>query len=122
MALTVKLKEKSTGVFTVYVEGSIDTTTYPILEKKVDLILQSSPTAIIFDMKDVDYMSSAGVRVILKTRKVLKKKNGQVFLIHLQPQIKKVFEIIKALPTTQVFSNVEELDHYLDQMQRKKTM
>ncbi len=121
MALTVQLKEKSTGVFTLYIEGAIDTTTYLILEKKVDLILQSAPTVIIFDMKDVDYMSSVGVRVILKTRKVLKKKNGQVLLIHLQPQIKKVFEIIKALPTTSVFSNVAELDHYLDRMQRKKT-
>ncbi len=121
MALTVQLKEKSTGVFTLYIEGAIDTTTYLILEKKVDLILQSAPTVIIFDMKDVDYMSSVGVRVILKTRKVLKKKNGQVLLIHLQPQIKKVFEIIKALPTTSVFSNVAELDQYLDRMQRKKT-
>ena len=121
MPLTVRLKEKSTGVFTLYLEGAIDTTTYLILDKKVDLILQSAPTVIIFDMKDVDYMSSVGVRVILKTRKVLKKKNGQVLLIHLQPQIKKVFEIIKALPTTSVFSNVAELDHYLDQMQRKKT-
>lgn len=119
MALIVRLKEKTTGVFILYAEGSIDTNTYSILEKQVDLVLKSGATTVIFDMKDVDYISSAGVRVILKARKVFKKKEGQVLLIHLQPQVKKVFEIIKALPTTQVFTSVEELDQYLDQMQRK---
>lgn len=121
MALTVRLKEKSTGVFTLFLKGSIDTTTYKVLEDKVDLILRSAATVIVFDMEEVEYVSSAGVRVVLKARKVLKKQNGQALLIHLQPQVKKVFEIIKALPTTQVFTSVAELDRYLDQMQKKMT-
>ena len=118
MPLTVRLKEKSTGAFTLYLEGQIDTTTYTVLEKKIDQVLQSAATVIIFDMEGVDYMSSVGVRVVLKARKVLKKKNGKALLVNLQPQIKKVFEIIKALPTTDVFSSVKELDMYLDRMQR----
>lgn len=119
MALTVRLQEKSTGVFTLFLGGSIDTSTYKILEDKVDLILRSAAKVIVFDMKDVEYVSSAGVRVVLKARKVLKKQDGQAVLIHLQPQVKKVFEIIKAMPTTQVFTSVAELDRYLDQMQKK---
>jgi anti-anti-sigma factor len=84
-------------------------------------VLQSAATVIIFDMAGVDYMSSAGVRVVLKARKVLKKKNGKALLVNLRPPIKKVFEIIKALPTTDVFSSVKELDQYLDRMQRQTT-
>jgi anti-sigma B factor antagonist len=118
MPLTVNLHEKTTGVFTIYPEGSIDTNTYSILEKKVDQVLQSAATVIVFDMKAVEYMSSAGVRVILKAQKALKKK-GKVILMNLQPQIKKVFEIINALPSMQVFTSMDELDRYLDQMQRK---
>jgi len=119
MPLTVRLQEKSTGVFTLFLAGSIDTSTYKILEDKVDLVLRSAAKVIVFDMKDVEYVSSAGVRVVLKARKVLKKQDGQAVLVHLQPQVKKVFEIIKAMPTTQVFSSVAELDRYLDQMQKK---
>ena len=37
----------------------------------------------------------------------------------LKPQIKKVFEIIDALPSMNVFSGVQELDDYLDAMQQK---
>jgi anti-sigma B factor antagonist len=39
--------------------------------------------------------------------------------MHLQRQIKKVFEILNAIPTLQVFSNIQEMDDYLDAMQKK---
>jgi len=39
----------------------------------------------------------------------------------LQPQIQKVFDIIKALPSQQVFSTMRELDDYLDRIQRQYT-
>ena len=39
--------------------------------------------------------------------------------MNLQPQIRKVFDIIQALPSLNVFESVEELDQYLAEMQRK---
>jgi hypothetical protein len=38
--------------------------------------------------------------------------------MHLQPQIRKVFDILSALPTLQVFTSIKELDAYLDAMQK----
>lgn len=119
MSLTVTVKEQRVGVFVISPVGSIDSDTYSILEDRADLILESSPSEIVFDMKSVDYMSSAGIRVILKVGKAQKKNEGKIILVHLQPQVKKVFDIIKALPTMTVFTSIEELDDYLDKMQRK---
>jgi anti-anti-sigma factor len=119
MSLTVTVKEQRVGVFVISPVGSIDSDTYSILEDRADLILESSPSEIVFDMKSVDYMSSAGIRVILKVGKAQKKNGGKIILVHLQPQVKKVFDIIKALPTMTVFTSIEELDDYLDKMQRK---
>lgn len=119
MTLTVTLNEKNTGIFTFSLDGSLDTTTYPMLEEKVDQVLQDSATTIVFDLSSLQYISSAGLRVILKTQKALKKNNSKVILLNLQPQIKKVFEVINALPTMQVFSSTAEMDQYLDQVQRK---
>jgi len=62
-----------------------------------------------------------GIRVILKTQKALKQRNGRVVLMNLQPQVKKVFEIINVLPSLSVFASIEELDQYLDHVQRKIT-
>ena len=118
MSLKVTSREKSPGVFVVSPEGSLDTNTYTILEEKVDLLLDTSPCVIIFDLEKLDYISSMGVRVIAKAKKSLKKNEGKVVLLKLQPQIRKVFEIVKALPSDQIFGSVEELDQYLDAMQK----
>jgi len=39
--------------------------------------------------------------------------------INLQPQIQKVFDILKAIPSLKVFASIQELDRYLDLMQKK---
>ncbi len=118
MSLKVATREKSVGVYVVTPEGSLDTNTYSILEEKVDALLERSPRSIVFDLKKLDYISSMGVRVVAKTKKSLIKTGGKVVLLNLQPQIRKVFEIIKALPSEQIFSSVEELDQYLENMQK----
>ncbi len=121
MSLTVTSREKRTGVFVTHPVGSLDTNTYTILEQRLDLILEVSPNVIVFDMEKLDYISSVGIRVILKANRSLKKHEGQVILINIQPQIEKVFDIIKVLPSQRIFTSVEELDDYLDYMQRTNT-
>ncbi len=121
MSLKVTSMEKSKGVFIVTPEGSLDTITYPILEEKLDLIQNTSPVMIIFDLKKLDYISSMGIRVVAKIKKSLKEHGGKVVLLNLKPQIRKVFDIIKVLPSEQIFESIEEMDNYLDCMQ-KKTM
>ncbi len=119
MSLKVTSREKSPGVFIVSPEGSLDTNTYYILEEKVDLLLDTSPGMIVCDLEKLGYISSMGVRVIAKAQKSLKKSGGKVILLNIQPQIRKVFEIIKALPSEQIVESIEELDRYLDIMQKK---
>jgi len=102
-------------------EGSLDTNTYSILEKRVDMILEGQPRVIALDMAHINYISSMGVRVVIKTRKALKQHDGNLVVLNLQPQVRKVFEIINALPSEQVFASTEELDLYLDRMQKKIT-
>ncbi len=119
MSLKVTSREKSPGIIIVSPEGSLDTDTYPILEEKVDSLLNTPPGTIIFDLEKLGYISSMGVRVIAKAQKSLKKSGGKVVLLNLQPQIRKVFDIIKALPAEQIFESIEEMDRYLDNMQKE---
>jgi anti-anti-sigma factor len=89
-----------------------------VLDEEVDSVLSQNPDVIIFDMEFLDYINSMGVRVLLKTKKEMKKKAGKVAFMKLQPQIKKVFDILNALPTMQVFASIEEMDNYLEAMQK----
>ena len=119
MLLSVSSTEARAGVFAVTPVGSINSETYGILESEIESILGTLPRAVVLDMKSVGYMSSAGLRIIQKTKKALKKNEGDFIVVNLQPQIRKVFEIVNALPSLTVFSSNEEMDQYLDTMQRR---
>lgn len=121
MNLSVTSKQKMDGVYILSATGRLDTNTFPELESRVDGVLSEKPHTLVFDMERLDYISSMGVRVIAKAQKAMKEYNGRVVLLNLQPQIQKVFDIIKALPSQQVFSSMSELDDYLDRMQRQFT-
>ena len=118
MSLKVNSAETRPGVFTVSPIGTLDANTYMILEKTVDAILKQLPDVIIFDLEFLDYINSMGVRVLLKTKKALEKNDGKIIFLRLQPQIRKVFNILNALPTLQVFASIQEMDEYLDAMQK----
>lgn len=118
MPLKVKTATRGPGVVIVSPIGSIDANTYSVLDEKMDAILKEPPDVIIFDLEFMDYISSTGIRVLLKTKKALKATKGRMVFMNLQPQIQKVFNILKAIPTLKVFASVAELDNYLDVMQK----
>ena len=118
MALKVNTENKRPGVYVISPIGSIDSNTATVLDEKVEAILAENPDVVIFDMEYTDYINSMGVRVLLKTKKTLKNTDGKLIFMHLQPQIKKVFDILNALPTMNVFASIAELDNYLDAMQK----
>lgn len=118
MTLTVSVSERDAGGVIVTPVGSIDTSTSTILETRVDEVLRTAPKVLVFDMAGVSYISSAGLRVIIKSKQVLARNGGKVMLVHLQPSVKKVFDIIKALPSAAVFASIEEMDAYLDRIQK----
>jgi len=119
MTLKVSTIEKEPGIFSLLPVGSIDTATAPILEKEVNTILKRSPRIIIFEMGGVEYISSMGVRVVIKTQKALAGTGGRLIMVDVPPQIKRVFDIIYALPEQEIFESMVELDEYLAAMQRQ---
>ena len=61
---------------TVAIVGRLDTQTAPELEKELDTFI-SGLKALTFDMKGLEYISSAGLRVILKAQKIMNTKEDK---------------------------------------------
>jgi sigma-B regulation protein RsbU (phosphoserine phosphatase) len=106
---------------TLRVGGRLDAMTFGEFDEGVAPILQQMAEGgtVVIDLSFLEYISSAGLRSIAKIRKAMRARNGHTLLVNPQPQVKKVFEIVKAVPVSDVFASVEELDDYLDHMQRK---
>ena len=75
----------------VALEGRLDTTTAPELEAELNKSLKEIQTFVL-DLKELDYISSAGLRVILKAQKVMNTQ-GSMKLINVSDEIMEVFDI-----------------------------
>jgi anti-anti-sigma factor len=112
------ISDQGAGIITVKLKGSLDTATAPELAEQLAPVLARSMKDIVFDLAELTFISSAGLRVFASTRKMLKERGGQTSFVNMQPQIQEVFEIMKSLPGVAVFKDMEELDRYLAARQR----
>ncbi len=119
MSLVITVTPEANNGKRVSIAGSLDSNTAPQLQQSINAEINDSVSTTIIDFKDLDFLSSAGLRVIFKTKKVMDNNGGKFLLVNLQPQIKKVFEIIKALDGMNVFKDQDEMDDYLAAMQNK---
>jgi len=121
MALNIRIEQdiKSGETARVYVEGRVDTATAPDLEKEIQPLLGGTVKQLVFDLEGLEFITSAGIRVIMAARKRIAEREGSCLLVNLQPQIEKVLEIVKALPNVNIFATVKELDDYLLAQQQK---
>ena len=101
------------GTVTVKLTGRLDTSTAPDLERQLSPVLARPIKDLVFDLAQLKFISSAGLRVFAVARRQIKERGGQTAFVHLQPQIREVFEIIKALPGVAIFKDVQEMDDYL---------
>ena len=122
MPLDIQIQKSAgpsgTGATTFKLNGSLDTATAPELELQLSTALAEPAKDLIFDLAQLKFISSAGLRVFSLARKRMKERNGQASFVNMQPQIQEVFDIMKSLPGVAVFKSVAELDKYLAARQK----
>ncbi len=84
-------QKKNGSLLTLAIEGRIDTKTAPELEKALEGALDGI-TELVFDFAEVSYISSAGLRVLLKAQKQMNKQ-GEMKLIGVNETIMEIFEV-----------------------------
>jgi anti-sigma B factor antagonist len=74
-------------------EGRLDTSNAPEAEQAIEEHIDNGDHHIVIDFSNTSYVSSAGLRVILKTAKLLTKKRGGFALCNVNEQIQEVLQI-----------------------------
>ena len=121
MSLGISINQKENAVYVISVEGSINSATCPELEEQINVLLKDQVSTLVLDLAELKFMSSVGVGLINHTKNKLKEKGAELAMVNLQPQIKKVFEIMSLLPIMNVFNDTAELDEYLEKIQHRIT-
>ena len=85
------MKESHDTDLTLKLRGRLDTSTAPELEGELKTCLEGVQS-LTLDLKELEYISSAGLRVLLSAQKVMKKQ-GTMVIRHVNPTIMEVFEV-----------------------------
>lgn len=88
-------------VAVVAVAGRVDSATAPDLESKLRELVDAGKSQIVLDLKDVEYMSSAGLRAMVSTLKSVKRVNGDLRLANPSTRVE---EVLRLAGLTSIFS------------------
>ena len=89
--------------------GRVDSATAPQLEEAFDAIMEDDHYRIVFDMSDVDFISSAGLRVLINTQKTCKRWNrGQLVLASVPERILDALDLAGFIPLFAFYDDVVE--------------
>ena len=85
------MSQKNASELTVELSGRLDTNTAPELEKTLNTSLEGVNTLFI-NMEKLDYISSAGLRVLLAAQKTMNKQ-GEMRVVHVNETVMEIFEV-----------------------------
>lgn len=100
--------ERRGDVLVVRPEGRIDTNTSDELEKGLSGRIDGGTRRLVIDMGGADYISSAGLRVLLLAAKKLRGGGGQLVLAALNPSVRQIFELAGFFSIFAVEADVEK--------------
>jgi|ERR1044071_10034984 anti-anti-sigma factor len=87
-------EEREEGFLILSLEGRLDANNSKIFEETVLNVIDQGETRFIIDLSQVDYVSSAGLRVFLLASKRLNAARGKIVPCSLQEPVREVFDIV----------------------------
>jgi len=92
LEMEIKQKEEN-GIVLIDIEGRLDADSSPEAEKVVKEALGGQSNRVLFNLGALEYLSSAGLRVLLSAAKEMRRRDGKIVLCSLNAFVKEIFEV-----------------------------
>jgi anti-anti-sigma factor len=109
MNITPTLKD---GILTLILNGRFDTFGAGPVQQVLDAHFNEHPKAIIMDLANVDFISSAGIRVLLITAKETEVRKGILALVGLNPYCRELIRTIHAAGALPQFNTMDQAEAF----------
>jgi len=111
MDLNVK---KNGNVTTIYLQGRLDVHLSADIEKEINrLITTETSSNFILNLKEVEYMSSSGLRIFVSTMRILKETKRKLVLCEMNNAVRKIFEVVELTDMFDIFNSENEALEFL---------
>ena len=98
---------KKNDILILGVKGNLDEITSETFQKKLIEFIENGENQIILDCSKLEYVSSGGIRVFYLVANLLDDKNGKIVFCSLNPNIKKLFDIVEMEDDFEIYSELD---------------
>lgn len=112
------IEENQQDIAVFKLNGRLDSMTSEEFDLRIETTLQNGTRHLIIDCQYLDYITSAGLRVLNKTAKRLKREDGRIVLFAMADYVKEVFEIAGFDSFLPIVASFEEAKHALPSARR----
>jgi anti-sigma B factor antagonist len=92
----------------VRIDGYLDSSTFPKLQDYLNEQFENEKYNYLLDLKDLDYISSAGLGVLMSMLRQVRQKNGDLKIVNMSEKIHRVFNLLGFSRLMQVYHSEEE--------------
>lgn len=96
------------NVARVKIDGYLDSSTFPRLREHLDQLIQDQQYNCLLDLSDLDYISSAGLGVLMQMLRQVRENNGDLKIINMSEKIERVFNLLGFSRLMRVYESEEE--------------
>ncbi len=111
VGLHVELEEIDRKII-LRLDGRLDAATTPVLERKIDSLIAENRNHLLLDFLHIDYLSSAGMRLLLSAAKKLKAKKGVLLIFSVSEDVMEIIKLAGFERILQIFESEQDALHY----------
>ena len=104
------VKDEKQGILVLRCEGRLDAMTAPQLEDEMNGMIDQGKIRVLLDFGRIDYLSSAGMRLLLSMTKKLKGKNGMLAICSLHEEVREIITMAGFEKILAIFPSEEEAE------------
>ena len=90
----------------IKVTGRVDSNTAPDLEKAFTQVIDSGKSGIVFDMLDVEFLSSRGIWVLLEAQKACKRDHGKLVLVNVNENMHQTLDLAGVKHFVEIYEDI----------------
>lgn len=102
------IEHNGVTIVRVKIDGYLDSSTFPKLKEHFEELIAAKKYNCLMDLRDLDYISSAGLGVLMEMVRVVREQNGDLKIINMSDKIERVFSLLGFTRLMRVYDSEEE--------------
>lgn len=105
MSINIRKTGDSSDITIVDLKGRLDVHFASEVEEQLNKMIEEGNLLVLVNLKEVEYLSSSGLRIFIATMRKLKENNGKLKLMNMSDAVKKIFKVVELIDMFEIYDS-----------------